>query len=125
MKDQSTIVNEASAYDLPAPSFDADLVSVVKGTPGGRASQAILAPDTSGRLGQGSPGVCARCWARELILFKTPRAVSGLVYPRCCHRGTALYYGKVEDLGVRCCYMRGREQALAPSTSETEEEERE
>ena len=23
---------------------------------------------------------------------------------RCCHRGTTLYYGRVEERGIRCCY---------------------
>jgi hypothetical protein len=26
------------------------------------------------------------------------------VYPHCAHRGTSLYYGKVEERGIRCCY---------------------
>ena len=25
-------------------------------------------------------------------------------YPHCAHRGTSLYYGKVEERGIRCCY---------------------
>ena len=40
----------------------------------------------------------------ELILFRDGRGQPGLVYPRCCHRGTTLYYGKVEERGIRCCY---------------------
>jgi hypothetical protein len=28
----------------------------------------------------------------------------GLVHARCAHRGTTLYYGKVEARGIRCCY---------------------
>jgi phenylpropionate dioxygenase-like ring-hydroxylating dioxygenase large terminal subunit len=26
------------------------------------------------------------------------------MHARCCHRGTTLYYGKVESQGIRCCY---------------------
>ncbi|MCX7372569.1 MAG: Rieske 2Fe-2S domain-containing protein, partial [Alphaproteobacteria bacterium] len=40
----------------------------------------------------------------ELILFRTQAGLPGLLYPRCCHRGTSLYYGRVEDDGIRCCY---------------------
>jgi phenylpropionate dioxygenase-like ring-hydroxylating dioxygenase large terminal subunit len=40
----------------------------------------------------------------ELILFRDGEGRPGLVYPRCCHRGTTLYYGKVEERGIRCCY---------------------
>ena len=26
------------------------------------------------------------------------------MYPNCAHRGASLYYGKVEERGIRCCY---------------------
>jgi nitrite reductase/ring-hydroxylating ferredoxin subunit len=42
--------------------------------------------------------------AEELVLFRDGRRRPGLVHARCCHRGTTLYYGKVEDRGIRCCY---------------------
>jgi Rieske [2Fe-2S] domain len=28
----------------------------------------------------------------------------GLLYAHCAHRGTSLFYGRVEDRGIRCCY---------------------
>ena len=34
----------------------------------------------------------------------TDAARRGLVEARCCHRGTTLYYGRVEERGIRCCY---------------------
>jgi nitrite reductase/ring-hydroxylating ferredoxin subunit len=40
----------------------------------------------------------------ELVLFRDRQGLAGLLYPRCMHRGTSLYYGKVEDRGIRCCY---------------------
>ncbi len=40
----------------------------------------------------------------ELIAFRDGQGRAGLVYPRCAHRGTTLYYGKVEERGIRCCY---------------------
>jgi nitrite reductase/ring-hydroxylating ferredoxin subunit len=40
----------------------------------------------------------------ELVLFRDRQGRAGLLYPRCMHRGTSLYYGKVEDRGIRCCY---------------------
>ena len=27
-----------------------------------------------------------------------------MLYPHCAHRGASLYYGKVDDQGIRCCY---------------------
>lgn len=40
----------------------------------------------------------------ELILFRTRSGTPGLLYPRCAHRGASLFYGGVEDDGIRCCY---------------------
>jgi phenylpropionate dioxygenase-like ring-hydroxylating dioxygenase large terminal subunit len=39
-----------------------------------------------------------------LILFRDKHGRIGLLHARCCHRGTTLYYGKVEEDGIRCCY---------------------
>ena len=40
----------------------------------------------------------------DLILFRDKTGRPGLVQARCAHRGTTLYYGKVEERGIRCCY---------------------
>jgi phenylpropionate dioxygenase-like ring-hydroxylating dioxygenase large terminal subunit len=40
----------------------------------------------------------------DLVLFRDRKGRPGLLYPRCMHRGTTLYYGRVEDEGIRCCY---------------------
>lgn len=45
-----------------------------------------------------------RALGEDLILFKTPAGQFGLVHDRCAHRGTSLFYGKVEQRGIRCCY---------------------
>lgn len=45
-----------------------------------------------------------RALGEELILFRDHSGRPGLVHPRCAHRGTSLYYGKVEEKGIRCCY---------------------
>ncbi len=45
-----------------------------------------------------------RALSEDLILFRDKQGRPGLVYPRCAHRGTTLYYGKIEDRGIRCCY---------------------
>ncbi|WP_238537008.1 Rieske 2Fe-2S domain-containing protein [Caulobacter sp. AP07] len=45
-----------------------------------------------------------RALGEDLILFRDGNGRAGLVHDRCCHRGTTLYYGKVEDRGIRCCY---------------------
>ena len=45
-----------------------------------------------------------RALGEDLILFRDGTGRPGLLYPRCAHRGTTLYYGKVEERGIRCCY---------------------
>ena len=40
----------------------------------------------------------------DLVLFRDRQGRAGLLYPRCMHRGTSLFYGKIEDEGLRCCY---------------------
>ncbi len=40
----------------------------------------------------------------DLILYRDKSGTAGLLYPRCAHRGTNLLYGKVEEVGLRCCY---------------------
>ncbi len=45
-----------------------------------------------------------RALGEDLILFRDKTGKPGLVYSRCAHRGTTLYYGKVEERGIRCCY---------------------
>jgi phenylpropionate dioxygenase-like ring-hydroxylating dioxygenase large terminal subunit len=45
-----------------------------------------------------------RVLGEDLILFRDGEGRPGLLYPRCGHRGTTLYYGKVESSGIRCCY---------------------
>jgi phenylpropionate dioxygenase-like ring-hydroxylating dioxygenase large terminal subunit len=45
-----------------------------------------------------------RVLGEDLILFRDGAGRPGLVYPHCAHRGTSLYYGKVEERGIRCCY---------------------
>ena len=45
-----------------------------------------------------------RVLGEDLILFRAAGGHPGLLYPRCAHRGTSLYYGRIEERGIRCCY---------------------
>src|SRR5690606_29193268 len=40
----------------------------------------------------------------DLIVFRDRMGRPGLLYPRCMHRGTSLFWGKTEERGIRCCY---------------------
>jgi nitrite reductase/ring-hydroxylating ferredoxin subunit len=94
---------EGSAYDRPAPRHDPVLTEVGRGTPGGEWLRRYwhpiaLAGDASARSRM------VRVLGEDLILFRDGHGRAGLLYPRCCHRGASLYYGRGEKLGIRCCY---------------------
>ena len=46
----------------------------------------------------------ARTDPPPMPVFRDRKGRAGLLYPRCMHRGTSLYYGRVEQDGLRCCY---------------------
>jgi nitrite reductase/ring-hydroxylating ferredoxin subunit len=45
-----------------------------------------------------------RILGEDLIIFRDGKGRIGLLYPHCMHRGTSLFYGRVEAEGIRCCY---------------------
>ncbi len=40
----------------------------------------------------------------DLVLFRDRGGRIGLLQKHCCHRGTSLEFGKIEERGIRCCY---------------------
>lgn len=92
-----------SAYDLKAPTYNARLTEVGRGTPMGELLRRYWHP-VGMAADAGATPRAVKVLGEELILFRDGRGQAGLVYPRCCHRGTTLYYGKVEERGIRCCY---------------------
>jgi phenylpropionate dioxygenase-like ring-hydroxylating dioxygenase large terminal subunit len=95
--------DDGSAYGRPQPTYDKDLVEVGAGTPGGEFMRRYWHPiQLSERVDMRPQQI--RILGEDLILFRDGRGRAGLLTPRCAHRGTSLYYGKVDDLGIRCCY---------------------
>src|SRR6476619_4809001 len=92
-----------SAYALKPPTYNARLAEVGRGTPMGELLRRYWHPvGLSGDAGALSRPV--KILGGELILCRDGQRRPGLVYPRCGQRGTTLYYGKVEERGIRCCY---------------------
>ena len=92
-----------TAYGRPAPTHHRELTDVGAGTPMGELLRRYwhpigLAADASATPRQ------IKVLGEDLILFRDGQGRPGLVYPHCAHRGTSLYYGKVEAQGIRCCY---------------------
>ena len=92
-----------TAYGRPQPTYKKELAEVGPGTPMGELMRRYWHPigllsdasDTPRKL---------RVLGEDLILFRDKTGHPGLVYPHCAHRGSSLYYGKVEERGIRCCY---------------------
>ena len=101
----------------------ADPSSVPAGTAYGRAAQ--HPNDTLTKVGPGEPcgEYMRRFWqpvlasktvtsrpkeirllGEDLLIFRDGSGRPGLLYPRCMHRGTSLFWGHVEPDGIRCCY---------------------
>lgn len=95
--------DEGTAYEKPPATSKNELVQVGRGTPMGELLRRYWHP--VGLVGDaaGTPRKL-RVLGEDLILFRDGAGEAGLLHARCCHRGTTLYYGKVEDRGLRCCY---------------------
>src|SRR6185312_4114384 len=99
----SEMVDKGTAYGRRPGIVNRDLTDTAPGTrmgtllrrywhPVGLSSDATTRPKA------------IRALSEDLILFRDVKGRPGLLYPRCAHRGTTLYYGKVEERGIRCCY---------------------
>ena len=96
-------MDTGTAYGRTAPTFDPELAHVGAGTPGGELLRRYWQPFARSEEATARPRN-VRMLGEDLVLFRDLEGRAGLVYPRCCHRGTSLYFGKVEHAGIRCCY---------------------
>jgi nitrite reductase/ring-hydroxylating ferredoxin subunit len=92
-----------TAYGRSRGTWDTELVEVGAGTPAGELLRRYWQPFARSGEATALPFM-VRMLGEDLVLFRTSDGVPGLVTPRCCHRGTTLFYGKVEAGGIRCCY---------------------
>ncbi|HEX2545685.1 MAG TPA: Rieske 2Fe-2S domain-containing protein [Ramlibacter sp.] len=96
-------VDTGTAYGRPAPTHQRELTEVGPGTPMGELLRRYWHPVGLVADACATPRKI-RVLGEDLILFRDGQGQPGLVYPHCAHRGTSLYYGKVEERGIRCCY---------------------
>ncbi|WP_315833025.1 aromatic ring-hydroxylating dioxygenase subunit alpha [Bradyrhizobium prioriisuperbiae] len=92
-----------TGYEMKPPSYKADLTEVGRGKPMGELLRRYWHPVGLSR-DAGDVPVRVQALGEDLVLFRDRQGRPGLLHARCCHRGTTLYYGKVEDSGIRCCY---------------------
>jgi phenylpropionate dioxygenase-like ring-hydroxylating dioxygenase large terminal subunit len=92
-----------SAYGRRPATYNAFLAEVGPGTPCGEFMRRYWLPVALSEDATTRPRR-VRLLGEDLVLFRDRAGRPGLLYPRCMHRGTSLYYGKVEEQGIRCCY---------------------
>ncbi|WP_280863678.1 Rieske 2Fe-2S domain-containing protein [Streptomyces sp. SAI-144] len=119
---ETTPADTGTGYGRKAPSYDARLAEVGPGTPMGELLRRYWHPiATSATLTSDVPHR-TRVLGENLIVFRDGQGRPGVVFERCAHRGSSLFFGRVEQDGIRCCYhgwkfdVRGNclEQALEP-----------
>ncbi|MFN3215508.1 MAG: Rieske 2Fe-2S domain-containing protein, partial [Acidimicrobiales bacterium] len=99
----TTSTDDGRAYGRDPGHWDTELVEVGAGTPSGELLRRYWHPvATSGEATTVPREV--RLLGEDLILYRDASGTPGLLEPRCCHRGTSLYFGRVEDVGIRCPY---------------------
>ncbi|MDR2256250.1 MAG: Rieske 2Fe-2S domain-containing protein [Arthrobacter sp.] len=96
-------MDTGTAYGLRLGSPLHDLAQVGQGTGYGEVLRRYWQPVALSEDATTRPKRL-KVLGEELTLFRTRKGEVGLLHPRCIHRGASLYYGGVEDDGIRCCY---------------------
>jgi len=92
------------AYNrLPVTDVDEELVRVGRGTPCGEYLRRFWQPVAlSSQLGDVPRAI--RIMGEDLVVFRDGGGRIGILERACCHRGTSLEFGKIDERGIRCCY---------------------
>jgi phenylpropionate dioxygenase-like ring-hydroxylating dioxygenase large terminal subunit len=98
-----TSSRDGSAYGRARPHFNKRLIEVGPGTACGELMRRYWHPVAASDEVRDLPRK-VKILGEDLVLFRDRSGRAGLLYPRCMHRGTSLYYGRVEAEGIRCCY---------------------
>ncbi|WP_321490099.1 Rieske 2Fe-2S domain-containing protein [uncultured Hyphomonas sp.] len=96
-------MEDSTGYGRPQNEPDGRMTAVGPGSPMGELLRRYWQPVGLSADVKNKP-VPTRILGEDLILFRVADGSVGLVESRCCHRGTTLHYGKVEENGIRCCY---------------------
>jgi len=84
---------------------NAELTQVGPGTPGGDLLRRYWHPTAvAAELTDERPKKRVRLLGEDLVLFREPDGSYGIMAEKCSHRGCSLYYGFLEDGGLRCAY---------------------
>jgi hypothetical protein len=89
-----------TGYAMKPSTSRSELTEVGRGTPMGELLRRYWHPVGLAADAAETPRK-VRALGEDLILFRDRLGRAGLLHARCCHRGTTLYYGKVEEDGIR------------------------
>lgn len=92
-----------TGYGRPPPACHRTLVEVDAGTPMGEYFRRHWHPVAIARDVGATPRRL-RLLCENLVIFRDLRGRVGVVDERCAHRQASLYYGRVEEDGIRCAY---------------------
>jgi phenylpropionate dioxygenase-like ring-hydroxylating dioxygenase large terminal subunit len=92
-----------TAYGRTPPHHNGLITEVGAGTPGGEYLRRYWHPVAVSDDVTTTPRK-VKILGEDLIVFRDGKGVPGLLHPRCAHRGSSLFYGRVEEQGIRCCY---------------------
>lgn len=95
--------SDGNAYGRPRQHSNDLLTKVGPGTPCGELLRRYWQPIAASSEVRDLPRKI-KVLGEDLVLFRDRAGRAGLLYPRCMHRGTSLYYGRIESEGIRCCY---------------------
>jgi nitrite reductase/ring-hydroxylating ferredoxin subunit len=94
---------EHTGFGRAASYHNAELTETGPGTPCGEYLRRYWQPVAlSAEVGPRPRSV--KILGEELVVFRDGKGRAGLLHHRCAHRGTSLYYGRIEEEGIRCCY---------------------
>ena len=93
-----------TGYDRPRKGYDPLLTEVGHGTPMGELLRRYWHPVALSADVDAATPLRLRILGEDVVAFRDGTGAIGLLHSRCCHRGTSLYYGRIEEQGIRCCY---------------------
>ena len=97
-------IDTGTGYGRPRSSHDARLTEVGPGTPMGETLRRYWHPVANSSALTSDVPHRTRVLGEDLIVFRDGAGRPGVVFERCAHRGSSLYYGRIEEDGIRCCY---------------------
>ncbi len=100
----SGAIDQGTGYGRKRNAHDPRLTEVGPGTPMGELLRRYWHPIAVAVEVTSDVPQRVRLLGEDLVLFRDQQGNVGLVEEHCCHRGTSLFYGRIEEDGIRCPY---------------------